>query len=162
MSYSTGKIYCIRNKINDDVYVGSTTISLAKRMAKHRWSCKNQPHRKLYEHMGELGIDNFYIELIEDCPCDNKEHLNKKEGEWIRQMGTLNSIIAGRSQKEWREDHAEHRKEQQAQYYIANAEKYERTLNNGWRETKKGKKSMTNYIIIKKRYLLNYQMVVRY
>ena len=74
MSYSTGKIYCIRNKINDDVYVGSTTISLAKRMAKHRWSCKNQPHRKLYELMGELGIDNFYIELIEDCPCDNKEH----------------------------------------------------------------------------------------
>jgi predicted GIY-YIG superfamily endonuclease len=36
MDYKNGKIYCIRNKINDDVYIGSTTQPLSQRMAKHR------------------------------------------------------------------------------------------------------------------------------
>ena len=34
--YKNGKIYCIRNNIDDDLYVGSTTQPLCKRMAKHR------------------------------------------------------------------------------------------------------------------------------
>ena len=36
MDYKSGKIYCIRNDINDEIYVGSTTQSLSQRMAKHR------------------------------------------------------------------------------------------------------------------------------
>ena len=35
-NYQNGKIYCIRNTIDDDVYVGSTTQALSQRMEKHR------------------------------------------------------------------------------------------------------------------------------
>ena len=31
-SYSNGRIYCIRNSINDDIYVGSSCQPLSKRM----------------------------------------------------------------------------------------------------------------------------------
>ena len=42
--------------------------------------------------MNELGIEHFYIELIEKHPCDSKEELLQKEGEHIRKIGTLNTI----------------------------------------------------------------------
>ena len=40
--------------------------------------------------MNQLGVEHFYIELVEDCPCDRNEELLKREGEIIRSIGTLN------------------------------------------------------------------------
>ena len=61
--------------------------------------------------MNELGVDNFYIELIENFPCENVELLRKREGELIRELGTLNSRIERRTSKEWREENKDIRKE---------------------------------------------------
>ena len=99
--YKNGKIYCIRNNITDDIYVGSTTQPLCKRMAKHRGDSKREikMHYMLYSKFNEIGIENFYIELIEDCPCESLEQLRKREGNYIREMGKLNHQIAGRTQK---------------------------------------------------------------
>jgi group I intron endonuclease len=96
--YKNGKIYCIRNNIDDDLYVGSTTQPLCKRMAKHREATRNEVkvHRNLYVKMLEHGLEHFYIELIEDCPCETLEQLRKREGHYIREMATLNHQIAGR------------------------------------------------------------------
>ena len=90
MDYKNGKIYKILNAIDDDCYVGSTCQPLSKRMAKHRESMHNtvKKDRKLYAKMHELGVDNFYIELIEEFPCENIEQLRKREGESIRQFGS--------------------------------------------------------------------------
>ena len=41
----------------------------------------------------------------------NKEQLNKREGEIIREIGTVNKYIAGRTLKEYYEDNKEKRKE---------------------------------------------------
>ena len=103
--YKNGKIYCIRNNIDDDIYVGSTTQRLSKRMAKHREDAKHKDkmHRNLYVKMLEHGLEHFYIELIEDCPCETLEQLLKSEGHYIRKMGTLNHKIAGRTGKEYHE-----------------------------------------------------------
>ena len=81
MDYKNGKIYKILNTIDDDCYVGSTCQPLSKRMAKHRESMHNtvKKDRKLYAKMHELGVDNFYIELIEEFPCENIEQLRKRE-----------------------------------------------------------------------------------
>ena len=107
--YKNGKIYCIRNNITDDIYVGSTTQPLCKRMAYHRGDAKheNKMHRTFYSKVNEIGIENFYIELIEDYPCETLEQLRKREGHYIRKMGALNHQIAGRTDKEWREDNKE-------------------------------------------------------
>ena len=51
--------------------------------------------------MIELGKEHFYIELIEEYQCDNVEQLRAREGHFIRQMGTLNARIEGRTKKEY-------------------------------------------------------------
>ena len=43
---------------------------------------------------------------------ENKEELRKREGFFIREMGTLNSCIAGRSKKDWTIENHEHVVEQ--------------------------------------------------
>ena len=124
--YKNGRIYCIRNNINDDVYVGSTTQPLSKRMAEHRSRVKNntKSHYLFYQKMKELGIENFYIELVEECSCENLEQLRKKEGEYIRKMGTLNRIISGRTDREYQQDNKEKIKENKRLYHLEHQEEF--------------------------------------
>ena len=114
--YENGKIYKILNSVDGEVYVGSTTEPLCKRMYKHRHDSTTRTHYVLYQHMGKLGRDNFYIELIENYKCSSKEELLAKEGEWIRNIGTLNTKIAGRTKKQWEQDNHEIRKVQATIY----------------------------------------------
>ena len=102
MDYKNGKIYCIRNSVDNDIYIGSTCSPLSKRMSGHRTDTKARPKTcsKLYQKMKEIGLDKFYIELLLEYPCENKEQLQAKEGEYIRKYGTLNNLVAGRSKKE--------------------------------------------------------------
>lgn len=93
--YSKGKIYCIRNHVDDEVYVGSTCETLSSRMSKHRYDCKRGKMYCIYEHMRHVGIEACYIELIEEYPCENVGQLNMREGHYMRQMGTLNTCIPG-------------------------------------------------------------------
>ena len=118
MDYKNGRIYKILNTINDDCYIGSTCSKLSRRMAKHRYDMKSSRcySSKLYQTMNELGCENFYIELICECPCDNKEQLQAMEGQYIRNFGTLNERIAGRSQKEYMETHKDENKERSKKY----------------------------------------------
>ena len=99
-NYQNSKIYTIRCKLDDSlIYVGSTTQPLSKRMVEHR-SKHNKDNsdnysKPLYVKMREIGIDQFYIELYEDYPCERKEQLEQHEGEIIRSIGTLNKVVAG-------------------------------------------------------------------
>ena len=103
MDYKNGKIYQILNIINDDVYVGSTTQPLCKRLFKHKSDTKVRDGN-IHKLIRELGEDKFYIELIESYPCNNREELRAREGYYIRERGSLNKAIAGRTRQEWFED----------------------------------------------------------
>ena len=112
--YAKGKIYCIRNTINDDIYIGSTCQSLSQRMTQDRSDFKNEKNqnRKLYVLMNELGKEHFYIEWIEDFPCLHINQLLRREGEVIREYKpSLNKIISGRTKKEYHEDNKDRRKD---------------------------------------------------
>ncbi|MFN9938255.1 MAG: hypothetical protein ACK56I_02165, partial [bacterium] len=61
---------------------------------------ESKKNRPLYKLMIELGCDAFRIDLIENYPCEDKQASRQREGYWIRQIGTLNKVIAGRTQKE--------------------------------------------------------------
>ena len=102
--YSKGKIYKILNNIDNELYIGSTVEPLGQRMAKHRFNAKGDSNLKVHNHMRNIGIDNFYIELIESYPCNSKEELNSKEGQYIREFGTLNMAVAGRTQSQYRQE----------------------------------------------------------
>ena len=107
-----GKIYFISNSLDDDKYLGSTTDDLSQRLIKHKWEAKRCPNIKLYKKFHELGFDKFSIDLLEEFPFDDKQRLRIREGEYIKQLGTLNTQIAGRTQKErskeWQEKNREH------------------------------------------------------
>ena len=122
MDYQNGKVYCIRNSVNDEIYVGSTTQRLSKRFSKHKSDMKVLTG-KLYREMINVGVENFYIELIENYPCSSKEELNKREGEYIRQMGTLNYQVSGRTRQEYREENRDKQRERAKAYYHNNKEK---------------------------------------
>jgi len=122
VNYQLGKIYTIRSLTSPEIYVGSTTAPLCKRMAQHRdkW--------KLNLVLGRnkeivKNISDWFIELYENYPCNKLEELTRRESKIIRKIGTLNKNIAGRTVKEYYIDNADKIKEQQKEYYIENADK---------------------------------------
>lgn len=111
--YNNGKIYTVRCLINPElIYVGSCTQPLTKRFSSHKSDCKKGSSISLYKHIIDNDWSDWYIELHEYYPCNKREELNRREGEVIREIGTINKNVAGRSQKEslknWRENNREH------------------------------------------------------
>ena len=104
VDYRSGKNYKIYNTINGDIYIGSTSRQLCEIMRDHRSNCKYKDkvkqmfNVKLYKAMEEYGVENYYIELIEKCTCNDIDELIKKGGEYIRELKpSLNIYIAGRT-----------------------------------------------------------------
>jgi hypothetical protein len=121
--HSKGKIYTIRCKTDDSlIYVDSTIQSLSARFAKHRSDRKCS----LYKYINENYDDDWskwYVELYQLYPCNSKIELEKREGEIIREISTINKTIAGRTGKEYRNDNKEILKENRNEYYQENIEK---------------------------------------
>lgn len=93
-----GYIYKISNSINDKVYIGQTLYSIEKRWQEHCYCSKKEKlqHRPLYSAMNKHGIENFYIELLEEC--DNNL-LDEREKYWINYYNSYhkgyNATIGG-------------------------------------------------------------------
>ena len=101
--YSTGKIYKVINPQNEIIYIGSTTQTLSQRFCRH-------------EHK---AIGNKII-LLENCPCNSREELVKREQELIEQSDNLlNKFRAYMSE----EQHKEYRKKYYKQYNETNRNK---------------------------------------
>ncbi len=124
-NYQDGKIYTIRNYTDNSlIYVGSTTApTLARRLAEHRTNCKENTKNTLYNHIINNNWSNWYIELHSYYPCNNRAELNRREGEVIREISTINKNIAGRTIEEYRKENADKIKEYQKEYYENNKEK---------------------------------------
>ena len=127
--YSKGKIYIIRSYQTDNVYIGSTTQTLAQRLGKHRRALKlyNKGEKRCYITSCEITqYNDHYIELIKNFPCDCREELQKKEGKYIRKFIKkgicANNRIAGRTNKQYRKDNKEQIKIKKKQYYEDNKE----------------------------------------
>lgn len=60
-------VYCIKNKINDKVYVGVTSKSIKLRFSWHIRDSKCGKPKKLYDAMRELGHENFFVEFLAEC-----------------------------------------------------------------------------------------------
>ena len=120
--YKQGKIYTVGCKTDDTlIFVGCTTQSLCERMAKHKYDSTKRPNICFYQYVDDW--DNWYIELFENFPCNSKEELNKREGEIIREIGTVNKQIAGRTDKEWYKDNKERILKQRKENYNTNKDK---------------------------------------
>jgi len=125
VDYKQGKIYVIRSHKTDKVYVGSTTQLLCKRLNNHLAKYKLYLKKKTYfiTSFEIIKYNDAYIELICNCPCNNKEELCRKEGGYIRKLNSVNKHIAGRNLKEYYIDNHVKLLAQNKIYYNNNKER---------------------------------------
>jgi hypothetical protein len=129
-----GKIYVIRSHQTTDIYIGSTTILLCNRLAKHKYEYKiNQRYYTSYEI---IKYNDAYIELLEEIECETKEQLRAKEGYYIRSMNCVNKKIDGRTKKQYYKDNIEHKKEIDKIYYENNKEEKKEYAKNYYEKNK--------------------------
>lgn len=92
-----GKIYKIKNIVNHKEYVGCTISTLKKRFEEHIWRCLNSDsNTKFCNSIRKYGVENFMIELIEECDVIN---IYEREKFYIDNFNTyflgLNSTYGG-------------------------------------------------------------------
>lgn len=74
----TGSIYIIRNRVNDKVYIGQTTMDIKERFYAHikPSTSKRRSTYKLYNAIAKYGAENFYVEMLEDnIPIEKLDEL---------------------------------------------------------------------------------------
>lgn len=123
--YKNGKIYKITDNGNNKCYYGSTINTLSKRFSGHKTDYKlynnnNRTNITVFLIFNEYGIENCKIELVELYPCNNIVDLIKREGFYIKTNECVNKVIAGRTQKEYKEDNKEYYQEYFKKHYQEN------------------------------------------
>lgn len=92
-----GYIYKIKNIINNKLYVGCTITGIKKRFEEHVWRClKTDINTKFCNSVRKYGVENFQIDLLEEC---NASNIYEREKYYISKFGTykkgLNSTHGG-------------------------------------------------------------------
>ena len=139
VNYQLGKIYKIVCNKTGLIYVGSTCEpTLARRLAKHKGSYNyylnhQQEKNRYMTSFKIIENDDCDIVLIENCPCENKDELHKRERYYIESLDCVNKVIVGQTDKEyreqnkaknkeWRNNHKEALKLTKSDYYFKNKE----------------------------------------
>ena len=143
--YQKSKIYKLWSPSNNLVYYGSTVQSLSQRLTEHL--CNYNKNKGLSSKI-VLECEDYKIELVEDFPCNNRQQLLKKEGEYIKNNECVNKNIAGRTQKEWNE--TEHRIQYLKKYYEKNKEH----INQYYEKNKEDKKEYGKQYRLKQKELV--------
>jgi len=129
VNYRNSKIYKLIDNTNGNIYIGSTTTSLSRRLVGHRGHYKDYLNKKSNcrrKCISSIILDNndYRIILIEEYPCDSREQLLKKEQYYIDKFNCINTIKAFQSVenrklylKEKRLNNIEYRKNQDKEKY---------------------------------------------
>lgn len=134
-----GKIYIIKSKQTDKVYIGSTFNTLKQRFTEHKSKHKSK-HNCTSKEI--IKYPDAEIILIECYECEDEKQLKTRESEYIRQYNCVNIRIEGRTDVEYREDN----KEKIAQKNKKYREKNKETINEKSKEYRKNnKESISEY-----------------
>ena len=129
--YKNGKIYQLVCNETGEVYIGSTVQDLEDRLKRHVTGGRNCYSKQI------INRGNYYIELLENYPCNNVYELEVKESEYQKSIKCVNHNIARRTKREYYDDkkeeidkkksayrqkHLEYYKNYDKQYCIKNAE----------------------------------------
>jgi len=122
--YQRGKIYKIITSNSNDVYIGSTTYTLKRRLGGHVYAYKKQKGNGSSFIILRQG--NYSIQLIKDFPCNSRRELVCEEGKYIQSMDCVNLLVAGRTKKEWGVEYYEkHKNNMKKKYHNCSEEKKE-------------------------------------
>ena len=103
------KVYAIRNRTSEQVYIGTTTKRyLSDRMSGHRYAYRKElegnSSRPCRSHL-ILACPTAYIELLEECDEGRRK---ERERWWIENTpNCVNKQLPGRDVAEYYRDHKE-------------------------------------------------------
>jgi hypothetical protein len=72
---------------SDKIYIGSTCKTLEQRLKEHEYQYKSFKAGKKVSNFSSFEIlknGDYYIDLIENYPCENKQKLETREGKYIK------------------------------------------------------------------------------
>jgi len=87
MQQQYGKVYAIKNQINDKFYIGQTTIDLEKRIKAH-FKPSNECI-KLRNAVKKYGRKNFIYGIVDYA--ESKNELDRKEAYYIKKFNSINN-----------------------------------------------------------------------
>lgn len=107
--YQKGQIYRLWSVHTDLFYIGSTCSPLSKRLHEHKKNY-NQYLNQKYHFTSSFELfkfGNVKIELIENCSCNSKAELERREGQLIREYkdNIVNLRIPGLIVKDYHKDY---------------------------------------------------------
>lgn len=117
MDYSKSKVYKIVNDVNDEIYVGSTTLTLKQRLKYHIKRCKAEGKTKFHKAMREIGIENFHIKLLKKYTLESRKDLLKREEYWRKKLKPTLNTIQSQTTKEEKNLKARIRRQNNLEYY---------------------------------------------
>ena len=133
MKYLNGKIYKLIDNTNGNIYIGSTCISLKKRLKGHkdRYYENRKTVVKGPSSRDIIKNNDYKIELLENFPCKTKQELLNKEREYIENNKCININkpithhqekldIAKKRSKEYHEKNRDKILEKQKKYRVNN------------------------------------------
>ena len=101
--YQRGKIYKLVDRTNVNIYIGSTIKTLNTRLQGHKDAYKRYKKDE-YHFITSFEIienDDYYIELIELFPCNNRYELETREKYYIKHNICVNKYIPNRTDAEY-------------------------------------------------------------
>ena len=107
------RVYKLYNTKDDKIYIGSTIETLKDRMRNHINKIKRS-NSKLYNHMREIGLENYRIKLISCHIVENELQLRMLEQ---YEINKYNHEILLNSQYAYVEDKNMQRKNYNKRYY---------------------------------------------
>ena len=120
-NYQLGKIYKIVDNTNGNIYIGSTSEPrLSRRLSKHVTNYKQylNDNSHFVTSFKIIENGNYDIVLIENCPCNSKDELHKRERYYIETIKCINKVIPQRTNKQYREDNKDKINQQRKQKNI--------------------------------------------
>ncbi len=124
-NYSNSRVYKIVSDQTDQIYIGSTTQALSRRIAEHRSKYKRWRNDIGGNYTTSFEIVKFKdakIILLERVECKDREELLKVERRYIESLNCCNKVIPGRTWAEYLQDNKEEIKARKKQYYQDNKE----------------------------------------
>ena len=92
----------------EDIYVGSTKLTLAQRMVQHRQNARRGKTSLIYTTMRAKGVNTFQYVMLGSCMVSNVEQQRMFEQTYIANLKpTLNTYRAYATEEEHKQNHKE-------------------------------------------------------
>lgn len=120
-----GIIYKIECNETNEVYYGSTKLTLHKRILNHKsqynaWKAGNANYMTSFQII-ERG--NYKYEVVEEIECEDKRQLEQRERNYIEDNDCVNKMIPSRTRQESKKAYRDKHKEERKIYLQNNKEK---------------------------------------